>query len=89
MGVTPTAIYQTPQANLGSEFVNNLNYQNFIFQVMVRAEQQFSNQIGNLEQLYVRSINLAVPVRHGSQSTSRRNLDYPVSRVLVCNCLTG
>ncbi len=64
MGVTPAAIYQTLQANLGSQFVNNFNYQNFVFQVMVQAEQQFRNQISDIEQLYVRSATGAMVPLH-------------------------
>ncbi|HEY7299720.1 MAG TPA: multidrug efflux RND transporter permease subunit [Xanthobacteraceae bacterium] len=55
LGVTPAAIYQTLQANLGGEFVNQFNYQNFVFQVLVQAQAQFRDEISDIEQLYVRS----------------------------------
>ncbi len=55
MGVTPAAIYQALQANLGSQFVNDFNYQNFVFQVIVQAEAQFRSEISDIDQLYVRS----------------------------------
>lgn len=55
LGVTPAAIYQTLQANLGGEFVNDFNYQNFTFQVIVQADQQFRGKISDIDQLYVRS----------------------------------
>lgn len=55
MGVTPAAIYQALQANLGSQFVNNFNYQNFVFQVIVQDETQFRNKVSDVDQLYVRS----------------------------------
>jgi len=55
MGVTPAAIYQTLQANLGGQFVNDFNYQNFVFQVIVQAETQFRSKVGDIDQLYVRS----------------------------------
>ncbi len=55
LGVTPADIYQTLQANLGGQFVNDFNYQNFVFQVVVQAEEQFRRQISDIDQLYVRS----------------------------------
>ena len=55
LGVTPAAIYQTLQANLGGQFVNDFNYQNFVFQVVVQAEPQFRQKISDIAQLYVRS----------------------------------
>jgi hydrophobe/amphiphile efflux-1 (HAE1) family protein len=55
LGVTPAAIYQTLQANLGGQFVNDFNYQNFIFQVVVQAENQFRARVSDIDQLYVRS----------------------------------
>jgi multidrug efflux pump len=55
LGVTPAAVYKTLQANLGSQFVNNFNYQNFIFQVIVQDEPQFRDQIADIGKLYVRS----------------------------------
>jgi hydrophobe/amphiphile efflux-1 (HAE1) family protein len=64
MGVTPTAIYQILQANLGGQFVNNFNYQNFVFQVLVQAESPFRNQVSDIEQLYVRSTNGAMVPLH-------------------------
>jgi hydrophobe/amphiphile efflux-1 (HAE1) family protein len=55
LGVTPAAIYQTLQANLGGQFVNLFNYQNFTFQVVVQDQAQFREKISDIEQLYVRS----------------------------------
>lgn len=55
LGVTPAAIYQTMQAYLGNEFVNDFNYQNFVFQVIVQADQQFRSQVSDIGKLYVRS----------------------------------
>jgi multidrug efflux pump len=55
MGVSPAAVYQTLQANLGSQFVNDFNYQNFTFQVIVQAEPKFRQQVADIGQLYVRS----------------------------------
>lgn len=55
MGVTPAQIYQTLQANLGSRFVNQFNYQNFVFQVLVQAEAQFRDKVSDIEELHVRS----------------------------------
>src|SRR6185437_1936370 len=55
LGVTPAAVYQTLQSNLGSQFVNDFNYQNFVFQVIVQAQSQFRNEIDDINKLYVRS----------------------------------
>ena len=55
LGVTPAAVYATLQANLGSQFVNNFNYQNFVFQVIVQAQSQFRDKVSDIEQLYVRN----------------------------------
>jgi multidrug efflux pump subunit AcrB len=55
MGVTPAAIYQTLEANLGGQFVNNFNYQNFVFQVIVQDETQFRSKVSDISQLYVAS----------------------------------
>jgi hydrophobe/amphiphile efflux-1 (HAE1) family protein len=60
MGVTPAAIYRTLQANLGGQFVNNFNYQNFVFQVIVQDETQFRNKVSDIDQLYVRSASGAM-----------------------------
>ena len=60
LGVTPGQIYSTLQANLGDEFVNDFNYQNFVFQVLVQAEQQFRSKVSDISQLYVRSSNGAM-----------------------------
>ncbi|MGH7117435.1 MAG: efflux RND transporter permease subunit [Acetobacteraceae bacterium] len=55
MHVTPAAIYRTLQANLGGTFVNDFNYQNFVFQVVVQAQAQFRDKVSNIGELYVRS----------------------------------
>lgn len=55
MGVTPAAIYQTLQANLGGQFVNDFNYQNFVFQVVVQANYPYRSKVSDIQQLYVRS----------------------------------
>ena len=60
MGVTPAAIYQTLEAYLGGQFVNNFNYQNFVFQVIVQGEAQFRTKVSDIDQLYVRSTNGAM-----------------------------
>jgi hydrophobe/amphiphile efflux-1 (HAE1) family protein len=55
LNVTPAAVYATLQANLGSQFVNDFNYQNFVFQVIVQAQQQFRDEVNDIGKLYVRS----------------------------------
>ncbi|HYZ23059.1 MAG TPA: efflux RND transporter permease subunit, partial [Rhodopila sp.] len=53
--VTPADVYNTLQANLGSQFVNDFNYQNFVFHVLVQAKSQFREQVHAINELYVRS----------------------------------
>ena len=53
LNVTPAAVYAALQANLGSQFVNDFNYQNFVFQVIVQAQQQFRSEVNDIGQLYV------------------------------------
>jgi hydrophobe/amphiphile efflux-1 (HAE1) family protein len=60
LGVTPAAIYETLEANLGSQFVNDFNYKNFVFQVIVQDEQQFRSKVSDIDQLYVRSASGAM-----------------------------
>jgi hydrophobe/amphiphile efflux-1 (HAE1) family protein len=55
LGVTPGDVYNILQANLGSQFVNNFNYQNFVFQVIVQAQAKFRDEVNDISQLYVRS----------------------------------
>ena len=55
LGVSPQLVYTTLQAYLGSQFVNLFNYDNFVFQVIVQADQQYRNKIANIDQLYVQS----------------------------------
>ena len=55
MGVTPADIYATLQANLGGQFVNDFNYQNFVFQVVMQADAQFRAKISDIDRLYVRN----------------------------------
>jgi multidrug efflux pump len=55
LNVTPADVYNTLQANLGSQFVNDFNYQNFVFHVLVQAKSDFRNQVHDINELYVRS----------------------------------
>ena len=55
MGVTPGAVYAALQANLGGQFVNDFNYQGFVFQVIVQDEPQFREKVSDIDQLHVRS----------------------------------
>ncbi|MGH7098001.1 MAG: efflux RND transporter permease subunit [Stellaceae bacterium] len=76
MGVTPAAIYQTLQANLGGQFVNNFNYQNFVFQVIVQDESQFRSKVSDIDQLYVRSASGAmVPLQSLMNVTTIQSAD--------------
>ncbi len=55
LGVTPADVYQTLQAHLGSQYVNQFNYQNFVFQVLVQDEARFRDTVSDIDQLHVRS----------------------------------
>src|SRR5262249_39343782 len=66
----PLAVYQTLQANLGGQFVNHFNYQNFVFQVVVQAEAQFRQKVADINRLYVRSATGAMVPLEGLVSVS-------------------
>ncbi|MBN9560110.1 MAG: multidrug efflux RND transporter permease subunit [Alphaproteobacteria bacterium] len=55
LGVTPADVYQALQAHLGSFYVNQFNYQNFVFQVQVQDEARFRDTVNDIDQLHVRS----------------------------------
>jgi multidrug efflux pump len=55
LGISPEVVYTTLQAYLGSQFVNLFNYDNFVYQVIVQANQQFRNKISDINNLYVQS----------------------------------
>ena len=55
LGVSPELVYTTMQAYLGSQFVNLFNYDNFVFQVQVQADQQFRSKISDIDKLYVQN----------------------------------
>jgi multidrug efflux pump len=85
LGVTPAAIYQTLQANLGSQFVNDFNYQNFVFQVIVQAQPQFRAKIADIDNLHVRSSSgamvpldavVSISTVQGADATNNFN-EYP------------
>ncbi len=57
LGVSPALVYNTMQAYLGSQYVNLFNYDNFVFQVIVQADQQFRSKISDIDNLYVQSTN--------------------------------
>ncbi|MGH7103268.1 MAG: efflux RND transporter permease subunit [Acetobacteraceae bacterium] len=85
MGVTPAQIYQALQANLGSRFVNQFNYQNFVFQVLVQAEAPFRSKVSDIDQLHVLSEGgamvplsslVSVSTIQGADATNTYNL-YP------------
>ena len=60
MGVSPAAVYQALQANLGGQFVNDFNYQNFTFQVIVQDEPQFRGTVSDIGNLHVKSTSGAM-----------------------------
>ncbi len=85
LGVTNTAIYNTLQANLGSEFVNYFNLQNQVFQVIVQNDAQYRARVSDIRSLYVQSatgamvpmsVLVSVSTVQGSNALTRYNL-YP------------
>jgi multidrug efflux pump len=63
LGVSPELVYTTMQDYLGSQYVNLFNYDNFVFQVIVQADQKFRNKIADIDNLYVKSTSGAeVPI---------------------------
>ena len=89
LGVSPSDIYATMQAALGSQFVNYFNLQSQVFQVIVQDASQFRNEVSDIDQLYVRSLTGAmVPLNslvnvttvQGSNAVTRYNL-YPAVQI--------
>jgi len=85
LGVSPSAIYTTLQAHLGSQFVNYFNLESQVFQVIVQDNSRFRNQVSDIGALYVRSVSGAsVPLNSlvtisttlGANAVDRYNL-YP------------
>jgi multidrug efflux pump len=89
LGVSNTAIYNTLQANLGSEFVNYFNMQSQVFQVIVQNEAQYRAQISDINNLYVQSskgamvpmsVLVSIATVQGSNAVTRYNL-YPAIEI--------
>ncbi|MGE4046607.1 MAG: efflux RND transporter permease subunit, partial [Acetobacteraceae bacterium] len=85
LGVTPAQVYRTLQANLGGQFVNDFNYENFVFQVIIQDQAQFRDKLNDIGQLHVRAESGAmVPLEglvtvttiQGADAITRYNL-YP------------
>lgn len=89
LGVTPAQIYQTLQANLGGQFVNDFNYKNFVFQVIVQDDARFRETRSDIDKLYVRSSSgamvpltslVTVKTIHGADAVNSYNL-YPAALI--------
>ncbi len=89
LGVTNTAIYNTLQANLGSEFVNYFNLQSQVFQVILQNDAAYRARVSDIQNLYVQSatgamVPMSVLVRvktvQGSNAVTRYNL-YPAIEI--------
>jgi multidrug efflux pump len=74
LGVSPQLVYNTLQAYLGSQFVNLFNYDNFVFQVIVQADQKFRSKISDINNLYVQS---------------RTGAEVPVSSLVTVKSVQG
>ncbi len=57
LGLTPTDVFSTLQLYVGSEYVNDFNYLNRTYQVLVQADQQFRQTPQELAELKVRNAN--------------------------------
>ena len=76
LGVSPELVYTTLQAYLGSQYVNLFNYDNFVFQVIVQADQGYRDKVADIDKLYVKSTNGAeVPVSSVATVTSVQGAD--------------
>jgi len=87
--VSPSAIFDTLQAYLGSSFVNLFNRFNQVFQVYIQADSAYRLQADDLRNLYVRNqsgemvpLNALIEVKQvqGTELVTRYNL-YPAAAV--------
>jgi HAE1 family hydrophobic/amphiphilic exporter-1 len=87
--VSPSSIFDTLQAYLGSSFVNFFNRFNQVFQVYVQADAAYRLQPDDLRHLYVRNQNgemvplnalIEVEQAQGTELVTRYNL-YPAAAV--------
>ncbi|NOU35578.1 MAG: efflux RND transporter permease subunit [Kiritimatiellaceae bacterium] len=70
MGVDTSAIFAALQDNLGSRYVNNVNFDGQVNNVNVQADWPFRNQVADIEKIYVKN-NRGDMVPLGSVLTSR------------------
>ncbi len=73
MGVDTSAIFAALQDNLGSRYVNNVNFEGQVNNVNVQADWPFRNQVADIEKIYVKN-NRGDMVPLGSVLKSRITL---------------
>ena len=73
MGVDTSAIFAALQDNLGSRYVNNVNFEGQVNNVNVQADWPFRNQVADVEKIYVKN-NRGDMVPLGSVLKSRVTL---------------
>jgi len=73
MGVDTSAIFAALQDNLGSRYVNNVNFEGQVNNVNVQADWPFRNQVEDVEKIYVKN-NRGDMVPLGSVLKSRITL---------------
>jgi len=73
MGVDTSAIFAALQDNLGSRYVNNVNFEGQVNNVNVQADWPFRNQVADVENIYVKN-NRGDMVPLGSVLKSRVTL---------------
>ena len=63
-GVSPSDVFSTLQAHLGSRYVNDFNLYGRVYQVQVQDAAEYRDQVAAIDRLYVRSSsNDMVPLR--------------------------
>lgn len=83
LGIPLSEVFQTLQAQLGSQYINDYNLFGQTYRVLIQAEPQFRSTIQDLEQFQVRSQKgemvplgslMSIKQIHGPDSVGRYNL---------------
>ncbi len=57
LGITPSEIFSTLQAQFGSSYINDFNLYGKVYRVKIQAEPRFRDKIQDIEDMYVRNSN--------------------------------
>ncbi len=77
IGVSLTDVFNTMQTDLGSFYVNDFDYLNRSYRVMVQAQEPYRNSMQSLQYLYVRS-NGGGMVQLGGIASTKLGLSSPI-----------